>query len=870
MPTAPAAAKAPPRFPAPTGDVVVDETPVAVDAAPDPGLPAETIVADRPAANDRLVSEVVPTDDSQQTLGVTWSAASASDELGVEVRTRTDGEWSRWVPLEDDGVAPDTGTTEAGRDVRPGTESVWIGGADAVQLSFLRAVSDSATDIRLALLGSEATADVATDDGVVRDSAKASRAEAARTDATTAAANVVPTGAVSPPAIIQRWAWGAAAATCTLDVASTLKAAVVHHTAGPNDYATVEAAAAQIRNDQRYHQESRGWCDIGYNFLVDKWGNVYEGRADSLTKPVIGVHAGGFNTATVGISMLGDYTSITPAASVRESIAQLIAARMSAYHRDPASTISYTTLGGDNSKYAAGTTLALPVVLGHRDVAYTACPGESAYPQLGSIRTRARELIGATFVNPTPSSTSLASGAGLTIFGGVNGNIDWTLSVVDQSTGIEISRTTGALGPSTGGTLVAWNGRSTSGSVVGAGTYRLGLSGTDHWSGVPVVPFVQSFTVSAGQNPPVVSPVPVVGNTRFVPVTPGRLLDTRLTGSSLGPGGRIDVRAAGLLGVPDDAKGVALNVTTVASSATTFLRVWPAGQSMPDASVVNTDSRRTTGAGVIAGVGGEGKVSIYNNAGTTHVVVDVSGYFVDDTAASGYSPLPAGTRVLDSRTGGQRLVAGATRTVQVAGVAGIPSDATAVLANVSSVLPAGPGNIIAYPAGGAVPTVASVNHLPNNSVSNRTIVPLGAGGKVSLTLQGWTADVVLDVVGWFGPTGQYEYTPIVPARAWDTRTSGGQLGAGQSRDLSLAVAALPSDAKVAVVAMAATRQTAAATFLTMWPPTLSRPTASDLNTGAGRDQSSLAAVPIGTDRMVRVYNDAGSTDVVLDVQGWFG
>ncbi|WP_421740917.1 peptidoglycan recognition protein [Cellulomonas sp.] len=878
-PAAPVETTAPGATPEPAQpDIRLDEIPVDVR----PPVPAQagripqgatddTVVADDPAPGGRVSTDVVPSTD-YDTVGVTWAVGVGSD--GVQVRTRTAGTWSDWTDLEDDGVAPDPGTTEAGRELRGGTESVWIGDADAIQMSFPVAAASQAQDVRLALLGpdADATSADATADVVDRDAATASRSTQ-RTDAAAAvpAAGPVVT-AVGAPGVISRAEWGAAPARCTLDVASTLLAAVVHHTAGPNTYASVAEAMAQIRGDQAYHQDARGWCDIGYNFLVDKWGNVYEGRGESGSKPIIGVHAGGFNTATVGISMLGDYSSGAPSAAVRESVARVIAWRLSTYHRDPTSTVGYTTLGGENSRFAAGTWLALPVVIGHRDVAFTACPGEAAYGLLGAIKTRARDLIGAQFINPSVSSTSVAAGAGVTISGGVYGTIDWTLSVSDERTGIVLSRTTGAIGFSSGGPLVGWNGRTTAGAAVGAGPYRLVLSGTERLSGAPVVPYTQLITVTAGQNPPTVDPVPVVGELRFVPITPTRILDSRITGVSLGAGTRVDLQATGVAGVPGSAKAVALNVTTVSSSGVTFLRVWPAGQPMPSASVLNTDNLRTTGAGVVAGVGGQGKVSIFNNAGSTHVVVDITGYFVDDASAAGYTPLPSGARVHDTRAGAGRLTAGATQTVQVAGRSGIPSTATAVLVNVSSVLPAGPGNVIAYPAGGSVPTVASVNHLPGNNVSNRTIVPLGAGGAVSLALQGSAADVVLDVVGWFGPGGDYDYTPIVPARAWDTRVSGGggPLGAGQARNFPLAAASLPSEAKVAVLAMAATGQTAGMTFLTAWPPSLSRPTASDLNTGKGRDQSSLTAVPLDPDRTVRIYNDAGQVDVVIDVQGWFG
>jgi hypothetical protein len=193
--------------------------------------------------------------------------------------------------------------------------------------------------------------------------------------------------ATGAPRIISRAEWGARAQVCTPDVATQLVGAAVHHTAGSNNYATLEQAMQQIRNDQRYHIEGRGWCDLGYNFVVDKWGNIYEGRANSLTKPVVGVHAGGFNTGTVGVSMLGTYGAAPPAAT-QKSVAHIIGWRLGYYGVNPQGTMSYWTNVGENSKFQ-NQWVTLPRVFGHRDVAYTACPGEGGQNALPWIRATA-------------------------------------------------------------------------------------------------------------------------------------------------------------------------------------------------------------------------------------------------------------------------------------------------------------------------------------------------------------------------------------------------------------------------------------------------------------------------------------------------
>jgi uncharacterized protein with LGFP repeats len=218
-------------------------------------------------------------------------------------------------------------------------------------------------------------------------------------DAVVRTAAVVPMAAAPSASaldVITRAEWGAPAPTCRPDSAPTLVGAVLHHTAGSNGYATVAQAKQQIRNDAAYHMTGRGWCDLGYNFIVDKWGNIYEGRAGSLTSPVIGVHAGGFNTGTVGISLLGTYTS-APSPAVVDAVARIVGSRLGAYGIDPNGTMRYATANGENSRFT-NTTVTLPRVLGHRDVAFTVCPGNGGQAVLGAIRAKAASYRGDTAV----------------------------------------------------------------------------------------------------------------------------------------------------------------------------------------------------------------------------------------------------------------------------------------------------------------------------------------------------------------------------------------------------------------------------------------------------------------------------------------
>ncbi len=396
-------------FEVPTGELTVEQSPLVVvpeaeaqtpetggeqqepsPTAPAPsGTPAptervdagETVVADVLSEDGRVVTPAVQTDDVQ-TIGVTWPAGAAAADLVPQARTLLDGEWSDWAELPVDDALPDAGTADAAT-ARGGTDSFWVGEAEAVQLSFVATADGGPADLSLALVGtsddSAASVDGAAAHGraEVRTAAFVTAEPAARTTVhqTSAVRAAAFQTAVGSPAVISRAQWGARGQACAPDVAGTLSGAVVHHTAGSNSYSSVAEAMAQIRGDQAYHIDARGWCDIGYNFLVDKWGNIYEGRANSLTQAVIGVHASGANTGTVGVSMLGNYDVVPTTPAMIEAVGRIIGWRLAAYGVNPLGAGTYPS-----GQY-------LPRIIGHRDVASTACPGRYGYAQLGNIRT---------------------------------------------------------------------------------------------------------------------------------------------------------------------------------------------------------------------------------------------------------------------------------------------------------------------------------------------------------------------------------------------------------------------------------------------------------------------------------------------------
>jgi Ca2+-binding RTX toxin-like protein len=274
------------------------------------------------------------------------------------------------------------------------------------------------------------------------------------------------------PDIISRAQWGADEnlRRCGPYYADRLRAAYVHHTAGTNTYSRDQADNV-VRGIHAFHVQGRGWCDIAYNFLVDRFGRIYEGRYGGISKPLIGGHAAGFNTGTTGISAMGDFTSTEPSRDMVQAFKRLLAWRLDVAHLRPTGWTKLTSSGGGTSRYGAGDTVTLRVITGHRDTSYTACPGARLYAKLDSIRRGAEELGLPKLYNPTQSRTALQPGASTISYrASLSGAVDWFVDIVDAG-GHRVRRLTGH-----GDDLVAvWDGRADDGSGVAPGFYRAKL-----------------------------------------------------------------------------------------------------------------------------------------------------------------------------------------------------------------------------------------------------------------------------------------------------------------------------------------------------------------------------------------------------------
>ncbi|GER22224.1 hypothetical protein NCCP1664_07210 [Zafaria cholistanensis] len=364
--------------------------------------------------------------------GLTWSAEAGNRVLEAALRVREDGEWSGWMSLE---VLPgSTGEGPGSRTAKAGTDPVLTLGADGVQARVLTATGQAPADLSISLV----SAGTAATDGRLEPApaGTAVAVPAGTGNAGTGTVTALPAsyavsasaastaldaklpasvdGAALRPALVTRAQWGAnESQSDTTDRRSLrLKAMYVHHTASSNNYTRAQAYQ-QIRAIYDYHTRSLGWDDIGYQFLVDRFGTIYEGRRGALTQLTVGAQAGGYNAETIGVSMLGNFDIAAPPPAAVGALAKVLAWKGYQYNLDVTgrTTLTTTVAGPSTARAQDGTRVRVPVVLGHRDTNQTACPGRYLYPKLGSIRQDVARRIKAATARYGKAGDALAAPA---------------------------------------------------------------------------------------------------------------------------------------------------------------------------------------------------------------------------------------------------------------------------------------------------------------------------------------------------------------------------------------------------------------------------------------------------------------------------
>ena len=416
-------------------------------------------------------------------FGVTWHQYAGGD-VDTLVRTPTAvGGWSPRVRLQS-GDEPDPGSPDTATGTR-GTSFLWTGGSRCVRLRLELDAGVRLSDLSVVFVDSSG--------GVPSPAGSLGVASAL----------------ARQPRIVTRDEWGAdpGLMNCTPLVADEVRMGFVHHTAGTNDY-TRDEADDVIRGVYAYHTSGRGWCDIGYNFLVDRFGTIYEGRSGGIELPVIGAAQAGFNTGAVSVSVMGNFQTAQVPDAVKRSLVRLLAWRLDVAHVNPISQATMTSAGGSTTRYDAGTVVRLHAISGHRDTGLTECPGANLYPLLPSIRERVARRGLPKIWNPRLNHDQVTVGepVNIRIRARASAELDWSVTVLDPA---------GAFfadlgGQTTDALEVIWPPGGPPGHPTVPGRYTVLLSATDA-KGRVARPATLSFEVVSALPPspsPSLSPLP--------------------------------------------------------------------------------------------------------------------------------------------------------------------------------------------------------------------------------------------------------------------------------------------------------------------------------------------------------------------------
>ncbi len=419
-------------------------------------------------------------------VGVTWDAVQprkvSPEDLHVLVRTRSQGAWQDWTELAtDSGDAPaDDETGAAAGATREGTSPYFAGPSDGIQVRV-----DSRT-------------------GFVPIGLRADLIDPGTSDADSHLVASVPStaaAAAGKPAVFTRAQWGAdeKLRNGSATYEPKMKVAFVHHTATSNSY-TKDQAAAAVRSIYAYDTNSLGWSDIAYNVLVDKFGQVFEGRAGGLDKYVRSGATGGFNAKSWAVSALGNYVSTDPSSAMLSSIEKVLAWKLGISHLNPQGKTHLTAANGSGTtaKYKDGTKVSFDVISGHRDAGATACPGTKLYAKLPEIRSKVAALMGAQLYKTSASPKVVAKGETTPVQVSATALTaqTWRLDVTPQgsATVVRSYQGTAAAG---GEIAVSWNLKDSDGSKVPKGIYTLSLqSWNDTAAAVPYAVNVRLFADS--------------------------------------------------------------------------------------------------------------------------------------------------------------------------------------------------------------------------------------------------------------------------------------------------------------------------------------------------------------------------------------
>ena len=306
-------------------------------------------------------------------VGLQWRAGTG--EIGTRIRVRAaDGRWQRWTLMAGDHAGG------------AGAEPVWAGGADAYQLR----MDARPRSLRARFVNATGSATAA--DRLKTALRRGARSVLAALAGSSARAQTPAPGSRGAPSIIPRADWGADQCPPRAQPAyGDVQLGFVHHTVNANEYAPQDSAAI-VLSICRYHRNENGWRDIGYNFLVDRYGQIFEGRAGGADLPVIGAQAQGYNGVSTGVANIGTFSQAPQTAAGVQATAELLAWKLSLHGAPVGGAVEVVSAGGPTNRYPDGSAVTFERIAGHRDADRTTCPGDALFAQLPEIRAQAAAL----------------------------------------------------------------------------------------------------------------------------------------------------------------------------------------------------------------------------------------------------------------------------------------------------------------------------------------------------------------------------------------------------------------------------------------------------------------------------------------------
>lgn len=424
-------------------------------------------------------------------VGVTWNKNQFQDNQmassQIEVKVLEGGKWSNWYPLNfDPDHVPDQ-IEAAKHDTTIGTDPLLTGISTGLIVRVKTKSAGAFPSMKVSLIYSAPTRQ----DQQVAQSARNHQSSRHNLNSVTTKSGAV----VARPNIVSRAEWGAdeSLRDPSPRIGEKIIAGFLHHTATTNSYQP-EDGPAQMRDLYAFFINVRKFSDIAYNFLVDRYGVIYEGRAgclpnppspcDGPSRPVIGGHTAGMNRNTFAVSVLGNFETTKPDSATAEkivnSVSALMAWKLAPYNLYPSTITRIKSTDTQGlSKFPNGAVASIPVISGHRDVGKTVCPGKYLYPYLPEIRARITGLLVGKIedLSVGPTLQQISDREPITVRARIPVTADWNVTILSATTGQTVFSKSGEQRKSANFVL-NWDYSGLDSQALPIGDYAISLSAT--------------------------------------------------------------------------------------------------------------------------------------------------------------------------------------------------------------------------------------------------------------------------------------------------------------------------------------------------------------------------------------------------------